>query len=449
MQHVDAIIIGSGQGGVPLAVALAEQGKQVVLFERSDVGGSCVNFGCTPSKAFLASAHAAGRARQANSLGVHAQIEIDFGAIMQRVDHVRTTSRHSNEKRLNQPNIQLIRAEASFVDERQVAGGGETWEAPFVLIDTGSRAVVPDLPGLADTPYFTDRNFWDITQLPKRMLILGAGYIGLETGQGLQRLGSQVHIIDRGERPLDREEADVGDTLREALEADGVQFHMRSSVERVQFADGTFTLFLQGGEQIEGDALLVATGRQPNTAALKVDASGIELDDKGYVQVNNYLETTCSGVYAIGDVAKQPPFTHVSWEDYRRLEAILNGKNRTRDDLPVCYAVFTEPQVGRVGLSEGEAKQKGYNARSVTMPLTSTSRGAEWDATRGFYRMVVDNDNDKILGATFVGYEAAEIVHAMIAHITVGSTWQTLAHSMHIHPTFAETLPSLALMLED
>ncbi len=367
---------------------------------------------------------------------------------MQRVDHVRTTSRHSNEKRLNQPNIQLIRAEASFVDERQVAGGGETWEAPFVLIDTGSRAVVPDLPGLADTPYFTDRNFWDITQLPKCMLILGAGYIGLETGQGLQRLGSQVHIIDRGERPLDREEADVGDTLREALEADGVQFHMRSSVERVQFADGTFTLFLQGGEQIEGDALLVATGRQPNTAALKVDASGIELDDKGYVQVNNYLETTCSGVYAIGDVAKQPPFTHVSWEDYRRLLAILNGEKRTRDDLPVCYAVFTEPQVGRVGLTEDEAKQKGHTARSVTMPLSSTSRGSEWDAARGFYRIVVDDDTDKILGATFVGYEAAETVHTVVAHITVGSPWQTLARSMHIHPTFAETLPSLALMLE-
>jgi len=448
MQQVDAIIIGSGQGGVPLAVALAEQGKHVVLFERSNVGGSCVNFGCTPSKTFLASAHAAGRARQAASLGVHAQIEIDFPTIMERVDRIRTASRHSNEKRLNHPNIQLVRVEASFTGERQVAGGGETWEAPFVLIDTGSHAVVPDLPGLADTPYLTDRNFWEIKALPFRMLVLGAGYIGLENGQGLARLGSQVHIVDRHERPLNREEPDVGDTLREALEADGVQFHMQSQVEHVQFTNGTFTLQLEGGTQLEGDALLVATGRRPNTEPLKVDASGVELDDKGYVKVNDQLETTCSGVYAIGEVAKQPPFTHVSWEDHRRLLAILNGEKRTRDDLPVCYAVFTEPQVGRVGLTEDEATQKGHNARAVTMPLTSTSRGAEWDAPRGFYRMVVDNDTDKILGATFVGYEAAEIVHTIIAHITVGSTWQRVAHSMHIHPTFAETLPSLALMLE-
>jgi dihydrolipoamide dehydrogenase len=449
MQQVDAIIIGSGQGGVPLAVALAEQGKQVVLFERSDVGGSCVNFGCTPSKTLLASAHAAGRARQAASLGVHAQVEIDFPTIMERVDRIRAASRHSNEKRLAHPNIQLVRAEASFTGERQVAGGGETWQAPFVLIDTGSRAVVPDLPGLADTPYRTDRDIWEITKLPKCMLILGAGYIGLEIGQGLRRLGSAVHLIDRSERPLDREEADVGDTLWDALEEDGVQFHMNAKVERAEFAGGSFTLQLEGGEQLGGDALLVATGRQPNTEALKVQASGIELDDQGYVKVNDRLETTCPGVYAIGDVAKQPPFTHVSWEDHRRLLAILNGEHRTRDDLPGCYAVFTEPQVGRVGLTEDEAKQKGHNARAVTMTLDQASRGEEWDAKRGFYRIVVDKDTDKILGATFVGYEAAEIVHTVIAHITVGSTWQTLARSMHIHPTFAETLPSLALMLEE
>jgi dihydrolipoamide dehydrogenase len=302
---------------------------------------------------------------------------------------------------------------------------------------------------LADTPYRTDRNIWEMRELPKRMLILGAGYIGLEMGQGLRRLGSEVHIVDRNERPLDREEADVGDTLRNALEEDGVQFYLNATVEHVEFADGSFTLQLEGGQQIEGDALLVATGRQPNTEVLNVEASGVELDDRGYVQVNDQLETACPGVYAIGEVAKQPPFTHVSWEDYRRLQAILGGQHRTRDDLPVCYAVFTEPQVGRVGLTEDEAKQKGHNARSVTMTLDQTSRGAEWDAPRGFYRIVVDTDTDKILGATFVGYEAAEIVHTVIAHITVGSTWQTLARSMHIHPTFAETLPSLALMLEE
>jgi dihydrolipoamide dehydrogenase len=448
MQQVDAIIIGSGQGGVPLAVDLANAGKRVVLFERSKLGGSCINYGCTPSKAFLASAHAARRARQAKSLGVHAQVEVDFGAVMERVRRIRDSFNQGTGKRLEQDNLQVIRSEASFVGERTVQGGGATFGAPFVLIDTGSRAVVPDLPGLADTPYLTDHNFWELHALPPRTLVLGGGYIGLELGQGLARLGSDVHIIDRNERPLSREEPDVGDTLAEALKNDGVQLHLNANVREITFKADTFTLILEDGQHLQGDALLVATGRQPNTAALNASESSIELDDKGYVKVNDHLETTCPGVYAIGDAAKQPPFTHVSWEDYRRLLAILNGEDRTRDDRVLGYAVFTDPQVGRVGMTEDEAKHKGHHAKAVTMPLDQVARGIEWDATLGFFRMVVDQDTDKILGATFVGYEAAELVHVMLAHIEAGSTWQVLERSVHIHPTFAEGLPSLARMLK-
>lgn len=449
MDQVDAVIIGSGQGGVPLAVALAQRGKQVVLFERADLGGSCINFGCTPSKAFLASAHAAGRARHAHSLGIHAQIEVDFSAVMDRVRSIRDSFNEGIGKRLDHDKIKVIRAEASFVGERTVQGGGHTFQAPFVLIDTGSRAAIPDLPGLKDTPYLTDRNFWKIQDLPQRTLVLGGGYIGLELGQGLARLGSEVHIIDRNERPLSREEPDVGDTLLAALQEDSIQFHLKSDVRETAFADGVFTLTLGSGAQLRGEALLIATGRQPNTEVLNVQSSGIELDDKGYVKVDQRLETTCPGVYAIGDTAKQPQFTHVSWEDYRRILATLDGKARTRDDRPTCYAVFTDPQVGRAGMTEQEAKQKGHNARSVSTPVSQTARGTEWNVKHGFFRLVVDQDDDKILGAMFVGYEAAELVHVILAHIEAGSTWQVLARSMHIHPTFAEALPGLAQRFEE
>lgn len=446
MEEADAIIIGSGQGGIPLAADLAKEGCKVVLFERDALGGSCVNYGCTPSKAFLAAAHAAGRAHKADKLGIHVQVEVDFPAVMERVRGIRNSFNQGVSKRLQAAGVRVICAEAFFTEGRTVTGGEVTVQAPLIVINTGTSSLVPKIPGLAGTPYLTNRNFFDLQKLPPRLLVIGGGYIGLELGQGLARLGSQTQIIVRGDRLLGQEESDVSATLAEAFQQDGIELHFNVKVEQVAHANDVFTLTLSNGQELQGEALLIATGRKPNTSTLNTAAAGVELDQQGFVKINEQFQTTSSGVYAIGDVAKQPAFTHVSWEDYRRLKAILNGENRTRNDRVLGYAVYTEPQVGRVGLTL-EAAQQSCNARAVTLPMSHIARAIEWGHDLGFYRMVVDRDTDKILGATLVGYETAELVHVFLSLMEAEATWQLLEQSVHIHPTYGEALPSLARLL--
>ncbi|WP_445633423.1 Dihydrolipoyl dehydrogenase [Nostoc sp. DSM 114161] len=447
METADVIVIGSGQGGIPLAADLANEGRKVVLFERDALGGSCINYGCTPSKAFLAAAHAAGRARQSKKLGIHTEVEVDFPAVMERVRGIRSSFNQGIRKRLESAGVKIICAEASFVGERTVKGGDVTLQAPLVIINTGTSSLIPDIPGLAGTPYLTNRNFFDLKALPARLLAIGGGYIGLELGQGLARLGSQTDLIVRGDRLLGQEESDVSEVLAEAFKQDGIGLHFGVNVDRVAHENNVFRLTLSNGEQLQGEALLVAIGRKPNTSALNAAASGIELDERGFVKIDDRFHTTCSGVYAIGDAAKQPAFTHVSWEDYRRLKAILCGENRTRSDRVLGYAVYTEPQVGRVGMTLEQAQKQGINARAVTLPMSQIARAIEWGHDLGFYRMAIDCDTDKILGATLVGYETAELVHVFLSLMEAGATWQLLERSVHIHPTYGEALPSLARLL--
>ncbi|OUL20640.1 FAD-dependent oxidoreductase [Nostoc sp. 106C] len=447
MEIADVVIIGSGQGGVPLAADFAKEGRKVVLFERDSLGGSCINYGCTPSKAFLAAAHAAGRARQAKNLGVHAQVEVDFPTVIERVRSVRDRFNQGVKRRLDEAGVKVVCAEASFTGERTVTGGDLTVQAPLVVINTGTSSFTPNIPGLAGTPYLTNRNFFDLKTLPPRLLAIGAGYISLELGQGLARLGSETQMIVRGSRVLDREEPDVSETLAEALRRDGVQIHLNANTEKVIYANDVFTLKLDNGQELQSEALLIATGRKPNTSALNAAATSVELDEKGYVKIDDQFRTTCDGVYAIGDAAKQPAFTHVSWEDYRRVKAILRGENRTRNDRVLGYAIYTEPQVGRVGMTIEDAQNKGINAQCVTLPMANIARAIEWGHDLGFYRMVVDTDTNKVLGATLVGYEAAELVHVFLSLMEAGANWQLLEQSVHIHPTYGEALPSLARLL--
>ncbi len=447
IETADVIVIGSGQGGIPFAVDFAKAGRKVVLFERDALGGSCVNYGCTPSKAFLAAAHAAGRARLAAKLGVHAQIEVDFPAVMQRVRSIRDQFNQGSKRRLDNAGVKVVCAEASFTEHHTVTGGDVTVEAPIIVINTGTSSLIPDIPGLAGTPFLTNRNFFELQELPPRLLVIGGGYIGLELGQGLARLGSQTHLIVRGDRVLAQEEADVSATLAEAFQQDNISLHFNVNTERVDYTDGLFTLTLSNGESLQGEALLVVIGRQPNTSALNVAAVEIELDSQSFIKANDQFGTTCPGIYAIGDVARQPAFTHVSWEDYRRLKAILCGEQRSRNDRVLGYAVYTEPQVGRVGLTLEQAQQQGIKARAVTMPMAHIARGIEWGHDLGFYRMVVEEDTDRILGATLVGYETAELVHVFLSLMEAKATWRLLEQSVHIHPTYGEALPSLARLL--
>lgn len=447
METADLIVIGSGQGGVPLAADFAKAGRNVVLFERDALGGSCVNYGCTPSKAFLAAAHAAGRARQAAKLGIHAQIEVDFSAVMEHVRGIRSQFNQGTKRRLESAGVRVVHAEATFTGERTVTGGGVTVQAPLIVINTGTSSNIPEIPGLAGTPYLTNRNFFDLQQIPPRLLVVGGGYVALELGQGMARLGSQTELIVRGDRLLAQEESDVSAVLADAFTQDKIKLHFNVTVQQVAYTNGVFTLTLNNGEVLDGEALLIATGRKPNTGALNSGVTGVELDAQGFIKIDEQFQTTHSGIYAIGDVAKQPAFTHVSWEDYRRLKAILSGEQRTRNDRVLGYAVYTEPQVGRVGMTLEQAQKQGIAAREVTLPMAYIARSIEWGHDLGFYRMVIDTHTNLILGATLVGYETAELVHVFLSLMEAKATWQLLEQSVHIHPTYGEALPSLARLL--
>ncbi|HEY7992588.1 MAG TPA: FAD-dependent oxidoreductase [Candidatus Eremiobacteraceae bacterium] len=446
MERVDVIVIGSGQGGVPFAVDRAKRGERVVLFDRGRLGGSCVNYGCTPSKAFLAAAHTAARARHGEALGVRGDVSVDFGATMDRVRAIRDEFMNGVEKRVASAGIRVVRAEASFSGERIVTAGGERFEAPLILIDTGTSPLVPLVPGLAGTPYMTNLDFFDQRALPKRLLVMGGGYIGLELGQGMARCGTEVHVVDSNARVLAREEPDASEALAQGLLADGMSLHLGRQAVAIRY-DGAFEMELDDGSTLQADALLVAVGRRPNTEALASQKSGIALDKRSNIGIDARFATSCSGVYAIGDVAGQPAFTHVSWEDHRRLEDILAGGIRTRDDRVLAYSTYTEPQVARVGMTADEARKTGRDVRAVTLPIGDVARAVEWGQSVGFFRLVVDKQSEKILGATMVGYETAELIHVILAHMEAGSTWRVLERSVHVHPTYAEGLPSLARLL--
>ena len=444
----DLAVIGSGQGGVPLALAFAKRGKRVVVFERGLVGGCCVNVGCTPSKAFLASAHAAGRARRASDVHVHCDVRADVPAVMDRVRGIVGEWHDGVEKKFADSSAELVRAEASFDAPHVLRTGGETYEADVVVIDTGGSANIPPLDGLAGTPYLTNENFFLQATLPQRLIVLGSGYIGLELGQGAARLGSAVTIVTPDDRIVAREELDVCSVLTASFKRDGIAVLLEHRATKVAHDAGTFTITLDDGKQLTGDGLLVAIGRRPNIPAGTTGKAGIALDERGFIKCDDYLQTTVPHHYALGDAAGQPQFTHVSWEDYRRLDAIIGGdRSRTRDDRVLAYAMYTEPQVGRAGITADQAAERGIAHRAVTLALTDVARGPEWSLDQGFFRLVVDPATDAILGATFAGYEAGELIHVILAHMEAGSTWRVLERSVHVHPTFSEGLPSLARLL--
>ncbi|MBK8905209.1 MAG: FAD-dependent oxidoreductase [Anaerolineaceae bacterium] len=443
MEKADFVIIGSGQGGVPLAERLAEDGRKVVLFERAEWGGTCTNTGCIPSKTLLASAHAATAARRAARLGIQTEVQVDFPAVMARVRQ--SIKPQMVADGLESSGVQLVHGEAALVGDRTVASNGRTVAAETIIINTGKSPLVPPIPGLADTPFLTYQNFWNLQTRPNKLIVLGGGYTGLELAQAMQRLGSQVHVVEKEDRLVADEEPDVSQALQQALEADGVCFHLSSTVSKVEHVNRLFLLSVNTlVDPLIGNALLVATGRRPNVNALAARERGIQLDDKNHIQVDDQFRTSADGVYAIGDVTGQPAFTHVSREDHRRLLAVLRGNGRHQNDRVLAYAFFTEPQVGRVGRTLAQAQEQGLPARAETVPLSESTRAFNTGHDNGFYRLVINTKTDQILGATLVGPQSAELVHIILALMEAGATWQVLARSQNVHPAYAELLPALA-----
>lgn len=455
MEGFDAIIIGSGQGGNPLAGALAAVGKKTALIERQDVGGTCINRGCTPTKTMVASARVAYLAQRGSQYGVNVgPVTIDLARVRERKRAIVSSFRSGGEKRLEKAQVELIRGEASFTGPREIRvklnGGGERQlRAVQVFINTGTRSAVPEIAGMDSIPYLDHESIMELDRVPDHLIILGGGYIGLEFGQMFLRFGSRVTVIQSGPQLLSKEDPDVAGEVLKILQQDGIEVLLNTHTEKVWRSQGGIAL-QAGGKTIEGSDLLLGAGRVPNTTALQPAAGGIATDNHGYIQANDRLETSAPGVWAIGDVKGGPQFTHISYDDYRILKAnLLDGGQRTTADRIVPYTVFMDPQLGRVGMTESEAKATGKKIRVARMPMTSVARAIEVDETRGLMKAIVDAESEEILGAAVLGIEGGEVVSVLQMAMMGKVKYTVLRDGVFAHPTLTESLNNLFFHFDD
>lgn len=446
----DVIVIGAGQGGVPLAALLAESGRRVLLAERNEVGGTCVNRGCTPSKSLIASAQAAHDARRAGRLGVHASVEVDFKAVMERVDGIVHQWRDGVRKRLERAGEKLtvVHGHARLEGSHSVSVGGEVHGAETIILNVGTRHTVPRIPGLDTVEYLTNGSIFALRELPRRLVCIGGGYIGCELGQAFRRLGAEVAIIDPGPHLLGREDPAVAEAMEAAFRDDGIDVRTGSRPARVEKRGDGLVVVLEDGTEVEGSHLLVATGRTPNTTDLGCDAAGVKLDERGFIPVDDGFRTSADGIYAIGDCTGGPQFTHRAWDDGRILLDILLGRRTGgREGRLVPYAMFTDPQVGRVGLTEAQAREQGIDFDVAEMPFSGVARAVEAAVPAGVMRVMVDRKTERFVGVSIVGSQAGELVHVFSVLMQAGATARTVVDTEFIHPTFAEGLQTLVMKL--
>jgi pyruvate/2-oxoglutarate dehydrogenase complex dihydrolipoamide dehydrogenase (E3) component len=453
MQEPDVIIVGSGQAGMPLATRFAAAGKNVVLFERGELGGTCVNTGCTPTKTMIASAHAAHVARTAAILGVHCgSTTVNLAEVVARKDGVLRQWREGIAHRFASAGARLrvVREHARFVGERTLEAGGERYRAPVVVLDVGARAAVPRLKGIDSVPFLDNRTALDLRRLPKRLVVLGGGYIGCELGQMFRRFGAEVTIVHNGEHVLSREDPDVAASLEEVLRHEGIEIELRSTATEVAKDGDEIVVTSSDGSRVRGSDLLLALGRRPNTDDLGCEAGGIRLDARGYIVADDFYATSSPGVYAVGDVLGGPQFTHTSWDDHRLLFDRLmkpDGPRRGRNERNIPYTVFTDPQLAAVGLNERAARARGVSHETATMPFGAIARALETGETAGTMKVLVDPQSEKILGASIVGAEAGELLHVFVVLMQAGARARAIVDAEFVHPTFAEGLQSLVMRL--
>lgn len=472
------VIIGAGQAGVPLARALSDGGAgatrgNVVLIERDHAGGSCVNWGCTPSKAVIASARLAAQARRAAEWGVRVpRVEVDFLAVMDRARGLVAAARgelDADLRRRRREALRLVHAEARL-DGREHGGGGggggrfrvrattgggdgehRLVLAERVVLDTGTRSLRPKLPGLDTVPLIDAETWIGLRELPRRLVFLGGGTIALEMAQAFRRFGAECAIVQLGPHLTEREDPDIADALREAMEREGIAVHLDAEAERAEAAGNGVRLHLRGGQVIEGTHLFLAAGRQPNTDALGLDSvAGVRVSDKGIVEVDDLLRTGADGLWAAGDIRGGPQFTHMAYDDSQILipqfldEAADAGGDggggapRTTRHRTVPYAIFTEPELGRVGLSETEAKARGIPVRVGRVDMSESGKAKEIGRPEGFIKVLLDPETDRIVGAAALCADGAEVVQLFVELMAAGATAQTMLDAVHIHPTLAE-----------
>ena len=457
-QHFDAIVIGTGQGGSPLAVRLAEKGRKTAVIERDKFGGTCVNVGCTPTKAYVASARTAHVARRAADYGVKlaGDVSVDLAQVKARKDRIIGQSRTGVEKWLRgTDNLTVFNGHARFtgahtlnITDPESGNLLAELQADDIFINTGTRAVIPKLEGIERIRYHTNSSLLELTELPTHLVIVGGSYIALEFAQVFRRFGSKVTVIVRGERVLAREDEDFALNVQKVLAREGIAFRFGGEPSRVEplqeSGDGVRVFFGNDAAPLEASHLLFATGRRPNTDDLGLDAAGIHVDKHGTIPVDGQLRTNVPGVWAIGDANGRGAFTHTSYDDFQIVSTnLFDGGKRSVDDRIMAYAVFVDPPLARVGLSEHDVRESGRDALIATMPMTRVGRAREKGETDGFMKVLVDPQSKQILGATIYGVDGDEAIHTFIDIMTARAPYTTLQYAMHIHPTISELIPTL------
>jgi pyruvate/2-oxoglutarate dehydrogenase complex dihydrolipoamide dehydrogenase (E3) component len=455
VEHYDDIVIGAGQAGGPLATALARAGRRVAIVERIHVGGTCINEGCTPTKTMVASARVAYLARRAADYGVGTGlVTVDMAKVRERKRAIVESFRGGTQRRIESTEgLDLLMGEASFSGPKMVAvrlNSGEARElsAERFFINTGARSAAPPLPGLDSVPTLDSTSIMELDLVPEHLLVLGGGYIGLEFGQMFRRFGSRVTIVQRGERLLGREDADVADAVADILREDGVEVLLKTDALRVApGSGGTIELSArtpEGERMLSGSHLLVAVGRTPNTDRLNLAAAGVETDRGGFIKANERLETNVPGIYALGDVKGGPAFTHISYDDFRILRTnLIQGGDATTAGRPVPYTVFIDPQLGRIGMSEEEARKSGRDIRVAKMPMSYVARALEVDEPRGFMKAIVDAGSGEILGGAVLGLEGGEMMAQLQLAMMGKLPYTVLRDAVFAHPTLAEAWNNL------
>ena len=462
MKQYDAIVIGSGQAGGPLAKKLANAGKKTLLVEKRFVGGTCVNDGCTPTKTMVASARVAYLAGRCNDMGISIKgYSVDMRQVKKRKDDIVKKSREGGQKAIEDTrNLDLLFGDATFIGAKTVAVKGHNgkikeFKAGLVFINTGAKTIIPDdIEGLDDINYLTSTTILDLEKVPEHLLIIGGNYIGLEFGQMFRRFGSKVTIVERSERLLSREDEDVSAEIAGILKGENINILANAHVKKIKKKTGgriSATIEQDGEEQkLRCTHVLIAIGRAPQTKGLGLEKTGVKTDEKGHIVVNGKLETNVPGIYALGDVKGGPAFTHISYNDYTIVyRNLLEGQDLNINDRPVPYCMFTDPELGRVGISEAEAKKQGLNYKVAKLPMQHVARAIETGDTRGFMKAVVDADTKKILGAAVVGTEGGEIMSVLQMAMEGGITYDRIRYCVFAHPTYSESLNNLFMALED
>ncbi len=446
----DAIVIGTGQSGPALAGRLNQEGLKTAIVERKHVGGTCVNVGCTPTKTLVGSARIAYAAREAERFGVSisGDISVDMRQVKARMDEVAGASNKGVTDWLEgMENVNLIRGHAQFVGVNSIEVNGGVLEAEKIFINVGARARIPDWGGLNEVPYFTNSSIVDIDFLPEHLIIVGGSYIGLEFAQIYRRFGSDVTVIEMSDRIIGRDDEDVSAAVQDILEKEGINFRLQANCIEARTAHSGITVRVtcdEGPEEVTGSHLLLAVGRIPNTDDLGLDKAGIETSQFGMINVDDHLRTNVPGIWAVGDVNGRGAFTHTSYNDYEIVVAnLFDDDPRKVSDRILCYGLFIDPPLGRIGMTENEVRASGRRALIGKRMMTRVSRAREFGDTRGFIKIIVDADSEEILGAAILGLNGDEAIHCLLDTMYAHKPYTVISRAVHIHPTVSELIPTV------